>query len=144
MSDLISRQEVLNELDGCDYELKDWQRWKLKTMVRDIPSAQPTQTNADSTQINTLDCVSRKSVIDAIMGQYPDAHYPQWYVKIIEKLPSAQPERKRGRWIEKENSPFYCSVCGTYQYSASWEIKNKEYNFCPRCGADMRGESDES
>jgi hypothetical protein len=38
---LISRQDVLHELDGCDYELKDWQRWKLKTMVRDIPSAEP-------------------------------------------------------------------------------------------------------
>lgn len=50
-----------------------------------------------------------------------------------------EPERKNGKWIEKEYSPFYCSVCGTYQYSASWEIKNKEYNFCPRCGADMRG-----
>lgn len=37
--DCISRQDVLHELDGCDYELKDWQRWKLKTMVRDIPSA---------------------------------------------------------------------------------------------------------
>ena len=41
MSDLISRRDVLHELDGCDYELKDWQRWKLKTMVRDIPSAEP-------------------------------------------------------------------------------------------------------
>ena len=40
MSDLISRKDVLHELDGCDYELKDWQRWKLKTMVRDIPSAE--------------------------------------------------------------------------------------------------------
>ena len=40
-NELISRQDVLHELDGCDYELKDWQRWKLKTMVRDIPSAEP-------------------------------------------------------------------------------------------------------
>ena len=40
MSDLISRKDVLHELDGCDYELNDWQRWKLKTMVRDIPSAE--------------------------------------------------------------------------------------------------------
>jgi len=39
--DLISRKDVLQELDGCDYELKDWQKWKLKMMVRDIPSAQP-------------------------------------------------------------------------------------------------------
>jgi len=40
-NDLIRRQDVLHELEGCDYELKDWQRWKLKTMVRDIPSAEP-------------------------------------------------------------------------------------------------------
>ena len=39
MSDLISRKDVLHELDWCDYGLKDWQKWKLKTMVRDIPSA---------------------------------------------------------------------------------------------------------
>jgi len=39
--DLISRKDVLQELDGCDYELKDWQKWKLKMMVRDVPSAQP-------------------------------------------------------------------------------------------------------
>ena len=39
-NDLIRRQDVLHELEGCDYELKDWQRWKLKTMVRDIPSAE--------------------------------------------------------------------------------------------------------
>lgn len=41
MSDLISRRDVLHELDWCDYGLKDWQKWKLKMMVRDIPLAQP-------------------------------------------------------------------------------------------------------
>lgn len=41
MSDLISRKDVLHELDWCDYGLKDWQKWKLKAMVRDIPSAEP-------------------------------------------------------------------------------------------------------
>lgn len=41
MDDLISRKDVLHELDWCDYGLKDWQKWKLKMMVRDIPSAEP-------------------------------------------------------------------------------------------------------
>lgn len=41
MDDLISRKDVLHELDWCDYGLKDWQKWKLKMMVRDIPSAKP-------------------------------------------------------------------------------------------------------
>ena len=42
MSDLISRKDVLHDLGWCDYGLKDWQKWKLKMMVRDIPSAQST------------------------------------------------------------------------------------------------------
>lgn len=50
-NDLIRRQDVLHELDGCDYELKDWQRWKLKTMVRDIPSAEPTWTTEEVAEI---------------------------------------------------------------------------------------------
>lgn len=40
MDDLISRKDVLHELGWCDYGLKDWQKLKLKTMVRDIPSAE--------------------------------------------------------------------------------------------------------
>lgn len=43
MSGLISLKDVLHELDWCDYGLKDWQKWKLKMMVRDIPFAQPEQ-----------------------------------------------------------------------------------------------------
>lgn len=56
----------------------------------------------------------------------------------IEKLPSAQPERKKGKWIECEEDWRHqivwwrCSECN-YNVSA-------HYNFCPNCGADMRGE----
>ena len=89
MSDLISRKDVLHELDWCDYGLKDWQRLKLKTMVRDIPSAQT--------------------------------------------------ERKKGKWIHEclEASYLRCSVCGYRDYT------EEHNNFCQNCGADMRGEKDE-
>ena len=67
MSDLISRKDVLHELDGCDYELKDWQRWKLKTMVRDIPSAEKAQLSGeDATKDATSDLISRKKALDVI------------------------------------------------------------------------------
>lgn len=51
----------------------------------------------------------------------------------IEDLPSAQPERKRGRWID-DGDPFMweCGCCG---------YRVKRYNntrYCPNCGADMR------
>lgn len=61
MNDLIRRKDVLHELDGCDYELKDWQRWKLKTMVRDIPSAEKTQlSEEDATSLCKCPCEYRE------------------------------------------------------------------------------------
>lgn len=55
---------------------------------------------------------------------------------IINALPSAN---KSGHWIHDThyglNLPEHkCSECGT------WEYSDEESNFCPHCGADMRGE----
>ena len=51
-------------------------------------------------------------------------------IEVLNRLPSAGP--KRGKWINDR-----CSVCG---YGVMpWN--NTPY--CPRCGADMRGDSDE-
>lgn len=44
----------------------------------------------------------------------------------------------RGRWIEKPyllGTTNVCSVCGE-----NYGMPHGKYNFCPRCGADMRGE----
>lgn len=53
----------------------------------------------------------------------------------IKKLPSAQPERKKGRWIDMGDH-VVCSCCGATHYGA-------DKNYCPNCGEDMRGEKDE-
>lgn len=61
MGDCIRRQDVLHELEECDYELKDWQRWKLKTMVRDIPSAEKAQLSGeDATSVCKCPCEYRE------------------------------------------------------------------------------------
>ena len=56
-------------------------------------------------------------------------------VDALEKLPSAQPEQKKGEWINRSLNILYpewerytCSVCGKHSYN---------YNFCPNCGAKM-------
>ena len=57
-----------------------------------------------------------------------------------------QTGRKKGEWIDKKyrwiksismwwHSAYKCSICG--------ETGLKDWNYCPNCGADMRGESDE-
>lgn len=57
---------------------------------------------------------------------------------------SAQPERKKGEWLAKWSGDGevlleeICSECGTVIED---DIPTG-YNFCPFCGADMRGESE--
>ena len=65
--------------------------------LRELPSAHSTQTNADSTQTNTLDCVSRQAAIDAFVKYVADGYAEspndfEGYMGIVKKLPSAQPE----------------------------------------------------
>lgn len=66
-------------------------------------------------------------------------------IENVKDLPSAQPERKRGKWVDGWSSGFdgtrhwfrECSVCG---YGRDDDDPEKDTNFCPNCGADMRGE----
>ena len=56
---------------------------------------------------------------------------------------------KHGEWVsltECANAGVYCSVCNkkVYKEDYAWcNRKNKlRSNYCPNCGADMRGEKD--
>lgn len=86
------------------------------------------------------DLISRQAAIDAmeeskriyvdrrvIIGKMQD---------IVNNLPSAQQERKRGRWIRNDNGTYSCSVC------QSWIPEEQHFyaRYCLCCGADMRGE----
>lgn len=92
------------------------------------------------------DTIYRQAAIDMIMGQPPEPHYPTWYAEQIKELPSAQPERKTGRWIERNpnNSPdcrlIECSECGN-AYIVDMGLLLEDWaegrNFCIRCGARM-------
>ncbi len=61
------------------------------------------------------------------------------YEEMIEPLKrEIEPERKSGKWIEDKKTPGYikwnCSECGLL-------VRNPQkpwYEYCPKCGADMR------
>ena len=49
-------------------------------------------------------------------------------------------KRPKGKW--NEDAPFLeCQFCGEV-YSTLGYNEGKEWNFCPFCGADMRGDSE--
>lgn len=53
------------------------------------------------------------------------------FERILNSMPSAQPEHKTGRWKGEGMGDYRCSWCG--------EVSHPQTNFCPNCGADMRG-----
>ena len=57
----------------------------------------------------------------------------------IKSLPSAQPERKTGRWISVTNGRggHECDLC--HNYAPAWQTGEEHLtDFCPNCGAYMR------
>ena len=62
----------------------------------------------------------------------------------LDKVPSAQPERKTGRWNCSDDmyESAVCSVCG-WDTTEPWDHIRHWFNYCPNCGADMREVDDE-
>ena len=83
------------------------------------------------------DLIDRQAAIDIASGYC----HPASITKELAALPSAQPERKKGRWIlggiEEESTHlgsrwYECNQCHT-----PGDIQD---NFCRGCGCDMRQE----
>lgn len=60
----------------------------------------------------------------------------------IEECEDAEPERTKGKWIQRSDMPwyYYCSNCYRVIIVASADQMEKFHAFCGTCGADMRGE----
>lgn len=95
------------------------------------------------------DLISRQAAIDAFDKQY----WKQINIPIskeirkaaqdtIRELPSVQ---RKGKWVritdEVFADRFECSECGKLPPIENFEWWLSDY--CPNCGADMRGESDD-
>ena len=88
------------------------------------------------------DLISRQDAIRIASGYC----HPANIVEELRKLPSAQ---KNGEWIECDHEKWIigvhglrCSQCGG-GYHLNNEMTIYYWNYCPKCGADMRGEEDE-
>ena len=141
MSDLIERQAAIDALhtrfrDGFDGD-KWWNSTHVLAAIEGLPSAEP----------------ERKKPDHGYMWICPECGLEvhsdfRRCVRCGWDRPNV--ERKTGRWIKhKDRSCWYCSECNVDDYYAyNWDCDSGEYkfqdNYCPNCGADMRGGEDET
>lgn len=99
------------------------------------------------------DLISRQDVINAILASNLSActvygrseegmETAKELIQAIKNLPSAQPDRKSGKWhsrIYSKIEMFVCSEC-QHEYSYDAETGEQFYNYCPNCGAKMEVE----
>lgn len=105
-----------------------------------------------------MDCISREAAIDAVnrygslWKKYSDSMSleeigamalntrNESIKQILEKLPSVNPERKKGKWFlldECANEGWYCDQCHKKVFKIDFSNTMKKYKFCPNCGAEM-------
>ena len=140
MDNLISRQAAI---DIVEFECGEW-IGLARTIVKAIKQLPPAQPDAPDTNVG--DMILRQDAINACIKVRELHAYDE--IEEIKHLPSAQPARKTGKWIDgkrmKLDGTFYwfrqCDQCGYERNDCDPE---KDSNFCPDCGADMRGEQHE-
>ena len=88
-------------------------------------------------------CIDADALIDKYGEWYTEEGTEEGYIGTIKGIVDSMPtiERKTGKWIrgdgEKLTGSQRCSICHKACY------KGIDYfNFCPSCGADMRGEQE--
>ena len=158
MSDLIERQDALDAIDKAferSNQLNAYIRAFMMNAISEVkklPPAQPKhdenpcqeQGDSDKFGVKTgetcADCISRQAAIDACIKVRELHAYDE--IEEIKHLPSAQPERKMGKWIEQDDGwdgiYYECSVCREPFTLIDGTPSDNLYNFCPNCGADMR------
>jgi hypothetical protein len=143
MSDLIERQAAIDAVEnGC-------QEWKgifqrCEANIKNLPDFQDT---------NVGDTISRQAAIDVLHGYFDgmletDTWSPCDVYGLIEILPSAEPERKKGKWIDavipNDNGGLPVQVCDQCNTFFPLAYTGGGHRFCPNCGADMRGGQNEN
>ena len=152
MNDVVYRQAAIDAA-------KDWYDGLicgsfrgLEKRLKALPSAQPERLTDDDFETIRIHLNAYKEKL-CNLHRWEEAEEYQRIINRFMSFASAQPtieqERKTGEWIGMEydgyadgNYVYYewkCSKCGC----VIEEEGRPTYNYCPQCGADMRGNENE-
>ena len=94
----------------------------------------------DREKLIALLCEANNLVTDACLEATDILTYAQQKAMYADHLiANGVTVRERGRWIQDTPFACVCSVCNHERYGLANDSGD---NFCPNCGADMRGAED--
>ena len=158
MGDLIDRQDAIEALgeeppvwyDGDD-EIAERNQWRRdKAAIEAVP---PACNESKQQATDSSDCISRQDAIDVLDDEAEllrrvsndtdivgaERIKYRWGLGLLEscisdmkELPSAESERKKGKWIDSKDVSWMCSECGKWLDVLQGDVK---MNFCPNCGS---------
>ena len=155
MDELISKRAVIEAIEKARANVgHNLERSIGKSIIeilddvgRDVDRL-PSALGTNLAEVGT-DCISRQAAIDALARMAREKfnlsdefnHYLAGLMdgeNAIRHLPSAQPERIKSKWALHTYMPHnkFCLACHNNS------PYNKRWNFCPNCGADMRGKAE--
>lgn len=110
------------------------ERIKEEYEIKDLPVCEDAISRADA--IKAVEAKIKWFDGDAIEDRYKRYAFIQVLDEILTELPQVEPERPKGKWIPDTNGYWKCSECGLRV------LVYAKGNFCPNCGADMRGDKE--
>lgn len=119
MDDLISRQATIDAILSKPAWHNSEGSWHHSSDIRQALSDLPS-TQAD------LESAYQEGYT------YAESKYRAWI--------DAHPERKKGKWIAHPGGKFVGFPYMHYECDQCRDFEPEERNFCPNCGADMKGE----
>lgn len=149
MSETISKSavcEILADMYPTDGEkvVDVKQIDKAYEVIQQLPSAQPEPDWDYSEETKQITLIVPEDVYNSAETIFLSVGY-EGTLGIRGMVYSAQPERKKGRWVpiictsdgkHHEWCGHQCSICGERT------LRLMHHNFCPNCGNDMREEGE--
>lgn len=87
--------------------------------------------------------IDAEALKEAIKKELPEmSNWGEHFIPLlIDNAPTVE-ERPHGKWLSTKYYNWACSKCGKNPTIGMGYVQNHTelFNFCPNCGADMRGE----
>ena len=134
----IEQEKMIVEALPSLYPLQEFEKKAINKVIDALPSAEPEKRTV--THDVCLNAISKQEAIEAVQNRHMLLSKEKTLlINDLEKLPSVEPKRIRGKWIYHIDDLFpgestmECNQCHAEQPLIC------DDEFCPKCGAKMEG-----